>query len=143
MASVKALGAAFIAELDALCQRNLVPHLPAALAQFAKAWPGIRVELEEHVSSEVAQAVADYLTAVGVICEVETMEYSTVRRSFLQKGRFDAVLWSRSFGPDPECSIVWSSKGPLNFCRLRSKEVDGLIASARVAVDKPEPSSRM
>lgn len=87
---------------------------------------------------EVAQAVADYLTAVGVICEVETMEYSTVRRSFLQKGRFDAVLWSRSFGPDPECSIVWSSKGPLNFCRLRSKEVDALINSARLAANKSE-----
>lgn len=87
---------------------------------------------------EVAQVVADYLTKIGVICEVETMEYSTVRRSYLQKGRFDAVLWSRSFGPDPECSIVWSSKGPLNFCRLRSKEVDSLLASARLAATKSE-----
>ncbi|CAN5254020.1 peptide-binding protein [soil metagenome] len=87
---------------------------------------------------EVAQAVADYLSTIGVVCEVETMEYSTVRRSYLQKGRFDAVLWSRSFGPDPECSIVWSSKGPLNFCRLRSKVVDDLIASARLAGSKAE-----
>ncbi len=87
---------------------------------------------------EVAQVVADYLNRIGVICEVETMEYSTVRRSYLQKGRFDAVLWSRSFGPDPECSVVWSSKGPLNFCRLRSKEADSLITVARLAATKSE-----
>ena len=31
--------------------RRLLEYLPAALAQFAKAWPGIRVELEEHVPS--------------------------------------------------------------------------------------------
>lgn len=85
---------------------------------------------------EVAQAVADYLLRVGVVCEVETMEYSTLRRSYLSKGRFDAMLWSRSFGPDPECSIVWSSKGPLNFCRLKSPQVDGMIMAARQAGSK-------
>ncbi len=87
---------------------------------------------------EVAQVVADYLSRSGIAAEVETMEYSTLRRAFLQKGRFDAVLWSRSFGPDPECSIVWSSKGPLNFCRLKDRGVDDLIAAARKADSRDE-----
>lgn len=87
---------------------------------------------------EVAQVVADYLSRSGIAAEVETMEYSTLRRAFLQKGRFDAVLWSRSFGPDPECSIVWSSKGPLNFCRLKDRDVDALIARARSADTQAE-----
>jgi hypothetical protein len=37
MASVKALGAAFIAQLDALCERNLAPFLPAELREVPRA----------------------------------------------------------------------------------------------------------
>ena len=51
----------------------IVEYLPAAaLAQFA-AWPGIRVELEEHVSSEVAQAVAENVADVGVVQRPERL----------------------------------------------------------------------
>lgn len=128
---------------DAALAKQLIEK--AGYKRQGKFWvqsrTGLPLALKIHTikdQEEVAQVVADYLTTIGVVCEVETMEYSTVRRSYLQKGRFDAVLWSRSFGPDPECSIVWSSKGPLNFCRLRSKEVDDLIASARLAATKVE-----
>ena len=51
----------------------------------------------------------------------------------MQKGKFDLVLWSRSFGPDPECSMVWGSTGPLNFCRLKDAAVDRLLADGRTA----------
>lgn len=128
---------------DPLLSRQLIER--AGYKRQGKFWlrPGNAKPLALKIHTikdqeEVAQVVADYLNSIGVICEVETMEYSTVRRSYLQKGRFDAVLWSRSFGPDPECSIVWSSKGPLNFCRLRSKEADSLIAVARQAGTKSE-----
>lgn len=52
----------------------IVEYLPAALAQFAKAWPGIRVELEEHVSSEVAQAVAENVADVGVVSDLSDFD---------------------------------------------------------------------
>jgi ABC-type transport system substrate-binding protein len=87
---------------------------------------------------EIAQAVADYLGKLGVEAEVAVMEYSTLRRSCLKPGKFDAILWSRSYGPDPECSVVWSSKGPLNFCKLQVSEVDGLIALGRTARSREE-----
>lgn len=87
---------------------------------------------------EIAQAVADYLGKLGVEAEVAVMEYSTLRRSCLKPGKFDAILWSRSYGPDPECSVVWSSKGPLNFCKLQVPEVDCLITLGRSARSREE-----
>ncbi len=85
---------------------------------------------------EMAQAVADYLRRVDIPAEVEVMEYSTLRRAFMQKGLFDVILWSRSFGPDPECSMVWSSGGALNFCRLQDARVDGWLREARLAPNR-------
>lgn len=87
---------------------------------------------------EVAQVVADYLKRIDVACEVEVIEYSTLRRSFMSKGRFDAVVWSRSFGPDPECTLVWGTKGPLNFCRLSDPKVDQWLKDARTAPDQKQ-----
>lgn len=52
----------------------IVEYLPAVLAQFAQAWPGIRVELEEHVSSRVAQAVAEEVADVGVLSDLAAYE---------------------------------------------------------------------
>lgn len=82
---------------------------------------------------ELAQASADYLKRAGMLVEVAVVEYSTLRRAYLQKGNFDGIVWSRSFGPDPECTIVWSSKGMLNFCRLKDKQVDEMLTEARMA----------
>ena len=87
---------------------------------------------------DVADVISDDLVRAGIKSEVEVIEYSTLRRVFLQKGRFDAVLWSRSCGPDPESTIVWSSKGPLNFCGLKSEAVDNMLKSGRLAASSAE-----
>jgi peptide/nickel transport system substrate-binding protein len=87
---------------------------------------------------DVADVVSDDLLRAGVKSEVEVIDYTTLRRLYLQKGKFDAVLWSRSCGPDPESTIVWSSKGPLNFCGLKSDEVDGFLRSGRLAASPAE-----
>jgi peptide/nickel transport system substrate-binding protein len=87
---------------------------------------------------DCADIVSDDLVRAGIKSEVEVIEYSTLRRMFLQKGRFDAVLWSRSCGPDPESTIVWSSKGPLNFCGLKSERVDALLQAGRLAESRAD-----
>jgi peptide/nickel transport system substrate-binding protein len=87
---------------------------------------------------DVADVISDDLVRAGIKSEVEVIEYSTLRRLYLQKGRFDAVLWSRSCGPDPESTIVWSSSGPLNFCGLKSARVDALLQNGRLAPTKAE-----
>ena len=84
----------------------------------------------------MAQVVADDLKRQGIACEVEIVEYSSLRRTYMAKGRYDAVIWSRSFGPDPECSIVWKTGGSLNFCRYSDAESDNLIVEARRAGDR-------
>lgn len=109
--------------------RSSAPNSPQPLA--------LRIHTIKE-QEEIAQAVADYFNRLGVQAEVSVMEYSTLRRTCLQKGKFDTILWSRSYGPDPECSVVWSSKGPLNFCKLQAAEVDRLIAVGRTAETKEE-----
>ena len=84
-------------------------------------------------SEALALVVADDLARAGITTEVEVIEYSTLRRAYMQKGKFDLILWSRSFGPDPECSMVWGSTGPLNFCRLKDAAVDKLLNEGRTA----------
>jgi len=87
---------------------------------------------------DIADIVSDDLVRAGIKSEVEVIEYSTLRRVYLQKGRFDAVLWSRSCGPDPESTIVWSSTGTLNFCGLHSDQVDKILLSGRQAATAAE-----
>ncbi len=87
---------------------------------------------------DVADVVSDDLLRAGIKSEVEVIDYTTLRRLYLQKGRFDAVLWSRSCGPDPESTIVWSSKGPLNFCGLKSDQVDADLRGGRLAASTGE-----
>jgi len=87
---------------------------------------------------DVADIVSDDLVRAGIKSEVEVIEYSTLRRVYLQKGRFDAVLWSRSCGPDPESTIVWSSKGTLNFCGMQSAKVDQILLDGRQAATAAE-----
>ena len=82
---------------------------------------------------DVANVVSDDLVRAGIKSEVEVIEYTSLRRLYLQKGQFEAVLWSRSCGPDPESTIVWSRKGPLNFCGLESDQVDGFLKGGRLA----------
>jgi DNA-binding transcriptional LysR family regulator len=49
---------------------SIVEFLPTALAEFAQAHPDIHVQLEEHVSSATAAAVADGSADFGIISEL-------------------------------------------------------------------------
>jgi peptide/nickel transport system substrate-binding protein len=85
---------------------------------------------------DVAAAVSCDLERIGIKNEVQIVEFSTLRRQYLQPGKFDLAIWSRSSGPDPECGIVWGSKGPLNFCRFVNPKVDELLRRGRREMDK-------
>jgi peptide/nickel transport system substrate-binding protein len=85
---------------------------------------------------DIAQVVADQLARNGVACEVQVLEYSTLRSRYLRTGDFDAVLWSRSSGPDPECTLVWKSGGALNFSGFSDPRVDRLLDHARTTTTR-------
>jgi peptide/nickel transport system substrate-binding protein len=76
---------------------------------------------------DVAQIVSDSLKSLNIPSEVQVVEYATLRQRYLQKGDFDAILWSRSYGPDPECSLVWGKAGPLNYSKFDNSRVEELI----------------
>ncbi len=84
-------------------------------------------------SSDIAEAIAGQLRRAHIPCEVEVVEFAALRHRYLQKGDYDVTLWSRSSGPDPDCYLIWSSKGPMNFSRFNDPVVDELIQKGRTA----------
>ncbi|HEY9715039.1 MAG TPA: ABC transporter substrate-binding protein [Chroococcales cyanobacterium] len=85
---------------------------------------------------DVASVVADDLRRIGITAEVQIMEYATLRQRYLSKGLFETMVWSRSSGPDPECSLVWGSGGALNYSRFNLPEMDRLIALGKAETDR-------
>jgi DNA-binding transcriptional LysR family regulator len=52
----------------------IVEFLPGALASFATTHPDIHVHLEEHVSTEIAAAVADNCADLGIVSELPVID---------------------------------------------------------------------
>lgn len=85
---------------------------------------------------DVAQVISDDLKSLDVPSEVQIVEYATLRQRYLQKGDFEAILWSRSSGPDPECSLVWSKDGAMNYSKFSNDKIESLLAEGRLVTDK-------
>jgi peptide/nickel transport system substrate-binding protein len=79
---------------------------------------------------DVAQVVAGDLQTAKIGVRVELVEYSTMKDKYLTTGEYDAVLFSRTQGPDPDCRLVWGKKGPLNYARYKDDELDKLVEDA-------------
>jgi DNA-binding transcriptional LysR family regulator len=52
----------------------IVEFLPGALASFAQQHPDIHVQLEEHISSAIATAVADNSADLGIVSELPAID---------------------------------------------------------------------
>lgn len=57
---------------------SIVEFLPGALASFSAAHPDIHVQLEEHVSSAIAAAVADSSADFGILSELPLIDGLTM-----------------------------------------------------------------
>lgn len=87
---------------------------------------------------DVAQVVAGDLQTAKIGVRVELVEYSTMKDKYLTTGEYDAVLFSRTQGPDPDCRLVWSKNGPLNYARYKNDQLDGLLEDAYKAPTEVE-----
>lgn len=87
---------------------------------------------------DVAQVVAGDLQTAKIGVRVELVEYSTMKDKYLTTGEYDAVLFSRTQGPDPDCRLVWSKNGPLNYARYKNDRLDGLLEDAYKAPTEAE-----
>lgn len=79
---------------------------------------------------DVAQVVAGDLQNAKIGVRVELVEYSTMKDKYLKTGEYDAVLFSRSQGPDPDCRLVWGKDGPLNYAHYNDDHLDSLVNEA-------------
>ena len=57
---------------------SIVEFLPLALARFLTDHPDIRVDLEDHVSSVVAQAVANRVADIGIVSGIPSLDGLTL-----------------------------------------------------------------
>lgn len=75
------------------------------------------------------------LKDVGIVMKIQTVEWSTFLREFIDKKRFEAVVLAWQLPRDPDCfDIFHSSKtapGNFNFVSYRNKEVDQLLETGR------------
>ncbi len=89
-------------------------------------------------AQDVAQVIADDLIRAHIPCEVQVLEYSTLRSQYLQKGDYDVFVWSRSSGPDPECTLIWKTGGAMNFTGFSEPRVDQLIDLGKLAQSRSD-----
>lgn len=82
----------------------------------------------------IAECMASDMHKLGIPAEVQLVEFTTLRQQYLKKGLFQSAVWSRSVGPEPDCYLVWHSRGPLNFYKYSNLKVDRLLEQGRRAV---------
>lgn len=80
---------------------------------------------------DLALSIASDLHKFGIPAVVQLVEYSTLRQQYLKRHQFQSVVWSRSVGPDPECYLVWHSKGSLNLYGYADERLDSLLEDGR------------
>jgi peptide/nickel transport system substrate-binding protein len=93
---------------------------------------------------QVAQIVANQLTAVGFDVQVNTTALSSfdLQQTYLEPHRFDAAIfgWDKLLG-DPDPYILWHSTqadGGYNFANFRDSEADQLLENGRRATNPTE-----
>src|SRR5262249_47130598 len=87
---------------------------------------------------DIAAVISNDLQKVGLKNESEIVEYTTLKRNYLQTGNFSTFIWSRSAGPDPECGVVWGPKGTLNYVRFEDKALAELLKQGRGSFKRSE-----
>jgi peptide/nickel transport system substrate-binding protein len=102
-----------------------------------KTWQGFRIETLSDFR-DIADVISNDLRKVGLKNESEIVEYTTLKRNYLQAGNFSTFIWSRSAGPDPECGVVWGPKGTLNYVRFEDETLAKLLEQGRGSLIRAE-----
>ena len=89
--------------------------------------------------------VQQQLAKIGIDVKVQTIEWSTFIKQYVDKKKFDAIVlgWT-GMGPDPDDYSLWNSEDAdvddtFNFVGYKNKEVDKLLQAARNTM---EPDKR-
>lgn len=91
---------------------------------------------------QACEMIQKRLAAAGIRMKIQTVEWSSFLKEFIDKKRFDAVLLAWNLTEDPDIfDIFHSSKtapGSFNFVSYKNADVDGLLERARSVFDVNE-----
>ncbi len=95
-----------------------------------------------NVSRErIATIVQQQLKQVGIDCQPQIMEWTTLLSQYVDKRKYDAMIMGWQFGPEPDCFLSWHSsqmgEHQYNLVGYKNKTVDELLVEGRETL-KPE-----
>lgn len=93
-----------------------------------------------NVSRErIATIVQQQLKQVGIDCQPQIMEWTTLLNEYINKRKYDAMVLGWQFGPEPDCYLSWHSsqmgEHQYNMVGYKNKTVDSLLVQGRETLD--------
>jgi peptide/nickel transport system substrate-binding protein len=93
-----------------------------------------------NVSRErIATIVQQQLKGVGIDCQPQIMEWTTLINEYINKRKYDAMVMGWQFGPEPDCYLCWHSsqmgEHQYNMVDYKNKTVDSLLVQGRETLD--------
>lgn len=88
----------------------------------------------------IATIVQDQLKQIGVACEPQIVEWTTLLSQYINKRKYDAFIIGWGFGPEPDCYLSWHSsqmgEHQYNLVNYKNKLVDQLLVMGRTTLDQ-------
>jgi peptide/nickel transport system substrate-binding protein len=96
-----------------------------------------------NVSRErIATIVQQQLKQVGVDCQPQIMEWTTLLSEYINKRKYDAMVMGWMFTPEPDCYLSWHSsqmgEHQYNMVDYKNKEVDRLLIQGRETLNQDQ-----
>jgi len=93
-----------------------------------------------NVSRErIVTIVQQQLKQIGVDCQPQIMEWTTLLNEYINKRKYDAMVLGWQFGPEPDCYLSWHSsqmgEHQYNMVGYKNKTVDSLLVQGRETLD--------
>ncbi len=91
---------------------------------------------------KVAEIIQHRLRDIGVVADIQVIEWASFIKEFIQKRRFEAIILGWAIGLDPDQYEIWHSSktGPdeLNHISYANPEVDHLLGMGRASCHQGE-----
>ena len=96
-----------------------------------------------NVSRErIATIVQQQLKQVGIDCQPQIMEWTTLLSQYIDKRKYDAMIMGWQFGPEPDCFLSWHSsqmgEHQYNLVGYKNKAVDRLLVEGRETLNQDQ-----
>jgi peptide/nickel transport system substrate-binding protein len=102
----------------------------------------IRTNQGNEERKKIAEIIQQRLREVGVLAEIQVIEWASFIKEFIKKRRFEAIVLGWGVGIDPDQYVIWhsSQQGPdqLNHIGYANPEVDALLEAGRSSCSREQ-----